>query len=253
MAGSTVQGKGLTRKISDITIKPHSDIVIAIGKKLEGKSYAVNKLLSQETRLIVWDYNHEHDGKDKIRVSSLEALHAIWKNPFINTKRIAYQPPRRRIQDFDKFIKTILTLRYLALEIEELRVYTMKNKTPDSFMELLDTGRHKNIGIFCTSRRAKGIAVDVLFNADKILAFRQHRPEDIKYLGEFKTLGRPVLVGVSRKAFIEAITGGEPLERRDGTIAAVVASIINGANIVRVHDAAVIKKAATLTDAIMRG
>ena len=75
----------------------------------------------------------------------------------------------------------------------------------------------------------------------------------IKYLGEFKTLGRPVLVGVSRKAFIGVITGGEPLERRDGTIAAVVASVINGANIVRVHDAAVIKKAAALTDAIMRG
>ncbi len=75
----------------------------------------------------------------------------------------------------------------------------------------------------------------------------------IKYLRELRTLGRPILVGVSRKAFIGAITGGEPLERRDGTIAAVVASIINGANIVRVHDAAVIRKAVAMTDAIMRG
>lgn len=72
----------------------------------------------------------------------------------------------------------------------------------------------------------------------------------IKYLGEFRALGRPILVGASRKAFIGAITGGEPAERLEGTIAAMVASIMNGASIVRVHDVAVMKKASALVDAI---
>lgn len=79
----------------------------------------------------------------------------------------------------------------------------------------------------------------------------------LKYLPEFKSLGRPILVGPSRKAFTDsgAWTGGEisePRQRIEGTAAAVVVAIMNGAHIVRVHDVAVMKKVAALTDAILQ-
>ncbi len=74
----------------------------------------------------------------------------------------------------------------------------------------------------------------------------------LKNLSEFKVLGRPILIGVSRKAFIGKITGGTPLERTEGTAAAVTASIVNGANIVRVHDVKAMKKVAAVADAIVR-
>ena len=74
----------------------------------------------------------------------------------------------------------------------------------------------------------------------------------IRRLGEFKRLGRPILMGVSRKAFIGKITGGLPAERIEGTAAAVTASILGGAHIVRVHDVSIMKKVAMMADAISR-
>ncbi len=74
----------------------------------------------------------------------------------------------------------------------------------------------------------------------------------IKYLGEFRILGRPILVGASRKAFIGRVTGSEPAERDEGTAAAVTAAILNGGQIIRVHDVAKMKKVATMADALLR-
>jgi dihydropteroate synthase len=59
----------------------------------------------------------------------------------------------------------------------------------------------------------------------------------IANLNLLKVLGRPILVGVSRKSFIGAITGREdPTERLPGSLAATAIAVINGASIVRTHD-----------------
>jgi dihydropteroate synthase len=73
----------------------------------------------------------------------------------------------------------------------------------------------------------------------------------IKNLSELKGLGFPVMIGPSRKSFIGKVIGGEPHERVEGTAAAVTAAIINGAQIVRVHDVAALKKVCAITDAIV--
>lgn len=73
----------------------------------------------------------------------------------------------------------------------------------------------------------------------------------IKNIGELKVLGLPLLIGTSRKAFIGKVTGGIPAERIDGTAATVCAAIMNGCHMVRVHDVAVMKKVAAMTDAIV--
>lgn len=79
----------------------------------------------------------------------------------------------------------------------------------------------------------------------------EHNLEIIKNLKEFTLLGRPVAVGVSRKAFIGKILGDlPPSERLEGTAAAVAISIFNGANIVRVHDVKEMAKVAKVADAI---
>lgn len=73
----------------------------------------------------------------------------------------------------------------------------------------------------------------------------------LKHLARFQVLGRPILTGVSRKAFIGCITGGEPQERVEGTAAAVAIAIVNGSSVIRVHDVAAMKKVAAMTDAII--
>ena len=74
----------------------------------------------------------------------------------------------------------------------------------------------------------------------------------ISHLSEFKILGRPILVGASRKAFIGRVTGGTPAERDEGTAAAVTAAILNGGQVIRVHEVAMMKKVATMADALLR-
>ena len=71
-------------------------------------------------------------------------------------------------------------------------------------------------------------------------------------LREFRTLGLPLLVGTSRKAFIGSVTGDAADQRMEGTAATVAAAVMNGCHIVRVHDVAAMKKVAAMTDAIVR-
>jgi dihydropteroate synthase len=73
----------------------------------------------------------------------------------------------------------------------------------------------------------------------------------INNLSELKGLGFPIMIGPSRKSFIGKLIGGEPHERIEGTAAAVTAAIINGAQIVRVHDVAAMKRVCAVTDAIV--
>lgn len=74
----------------------------------------------------------------------------------------------------------------------------------------------------------------------------------IARMDEFRCLGRPLLVGPSRKRFIGDLTGGSPKERLEGTAAAVTASILAGASIVRVHDVAFMKPVAAMADSFRK-
>ena len=76
----------------------------------------------------------------------------------------------------------------------------------------------------------------------------EHNLELIKNLFEFKKLGYPVLLGVSNKRFIDNISPTPVNERLEGTLAANVAGILNGANIIRVHSVLENKKAALIAD-----
>ncbi len=73
----------------------------------------------------------------------------------------------------------------------------------------------------------------------------------LRHLDVLHELGRPILIGPSRKSFIGAVTLA-PVDRRlPGTLAAVVAGVLKGARIVRVHDVAETVQAVRLVDAML--
>jgi len=74
----------------------------------------------------------------------------------------------------------------------------------------------------------------------------------LKNLAAFTTLGRPVLVGTSRKGFIGKLLDTPVHEREEGTAATVAIAIYNGAHIVRVHDVKSVKMVAAVASAIRR-
>ena len=76
--------------------------------------------------------------------------------------------------------------------------------------------------------------------------------EMLRRLAELRVLGRPILVGTSRKSTIGIVLGYAPVEERlEGTAASVAISIANGADIVRVHDVANTVATCKVVDAIL--
>jgi dihydropteroate synthase len=73
----------------------------------------------------------------------------------------------------------------------------------------------------------------------------------IKNLSSFKDLGKPILVGTSRKAFIGNVLNLEVEEREEGTAATISLAISNGAHIVRVHDVGKMKRVVKMVDAVL--
>jgi dihydropteroate synthase len=76
--------------------------------------------------------------------------------------------------------------------------------------------------------------------------------ELIRRLGELKVLGRPILLGTSRKSVIGLVLDLPADQRLEGTAATIAVGIANGADIVRVHDVLQMARVSRMTDAIVR-
>lgn len=78
-----------------------------------------------------------------------------------------------------------------------------------------------------------------------------HNFELLRRLGEFGELGRPLVIGTSRKSFIGRMDGSAARERLGGTIASTVFAAAAGADVLRVHDVAEVRQALTVADAVL--
>lgn len=79
----------------------------------------------------------------------------------------------------------------------------------------------------------------------------EHNLLILKHLSEFRILGKPLLLGTSRKSFIGKILKTEDIPGRlEGTLASTAIGVWNGAHIIRSHDVIQARKAIAVTDAI---
>jgi len=92
------------------------------------------------------------------------------------------------------------------------------------------------------------VVIDPGFGFGKTL---EHNVQILARLGQLRTLGRPIVVGLSRKWFLGRLTGVEaPAERLFGTLAACVLAVAAGALVVRVHEVREIREALTVAAAV---
>ncbi len=78
----------------------------------------------------------------------------------------------------------------------------------------------------------------------------EHNLALLNRLKEFTKLGKPIMIGVSRKSFIGNITGRKVTDRIAGTLAATCMAMLNGAALVRAHDVRLTREAADVIDAL---
>jgi dihydropteroate synthase len=79
----------------------------------------------------------------------------------------------------------------------------------------------------------------------------RHNLELLQRLGEVRELGRPIVVGTSRKRFIGTLTGRDVDDRLGGTIASNVLAMTAGADVLRVHEVAEVRQALVVVEAVL--
>ncbi len=77
-----------------------------------------------------------------------------------------------------------------------------------------------------------------------------HNFEIIKHLSDFKVLGKPILIGPSRKSFLAKVLGSDLPALTNGTLATCVMAAERGANIVRVHDVKQVNQSLKIMEAV---
>ena len=97
---------------------------------------------------------------------------------------------------------------------------------------------------------AERVVIDPGFGFGKSVA---HNLDLLRHVGEFGALGFPVLVGLSRKSMIGALTGREIDDRQAGSIAAALLAALRGARILRVHDVRATVDALAVWQAVEQG
>jgi dihydropteroate synthase len=79
----------------------------------------------------------------------------------------------------------------------------------------------------------------------------EHNLELLRRLGELRELGRPIVIGTSRKSFIGKLTGRDVDRRLGGTIASNVLAVRAGADVIRVHDVLELRQAIAVAEVIL--
>jgi dihydropteroate synthase len=133
--------------------------------------------------------------------------------------------------------------------------------TPETMQTLVSYG---NVAADVASELEPRVAAAVAagIDAERIvvdpgIGFAKTAAQNLELIAGLETLverlGRPVLLGPSRKAFIGALLGGVPAAERDaGTVGACVAGLARGARIFRVHEVRAAREALEVADAIFR-
>lgn len=134
--------------------------------------------------------------------------------------------------------------------VERMASYELADYGEDAVGEMVDELRAS-----LERCRAAGIEPDRIV-VDPGLGFSKRTEQSVEAvarLERFAELGRPILLGPSRKRFVGELAGGlEPDERLEGTLAVCVAGLLRGARLFRVHDVEPARRALAVAEAIRR-
>jgi len=166
---------------------------------------------------------------------------------------------RRALEAGARMINDVWGLKYdpeLALVAAERKVplIIMHNQQGTSYGDLVPeviASLEESIGMAQGAGVAReDIIIDPGIGFGKAV---EHNLEIMRRLEEFRSLGRPILLGTSRKSMIGLVLNLPPDHRLEGTAATVALGIAKGVDMVRVHDVSYMVRVCRMSDAIVRG
>ena len=169
---------------------------------------------------------------------------------------------RRALELGAAVVNDISALSYdsgLAAVVAEAGVPVILMHTRGRSRDMYREARYEDVGseVAAELQASMDTAVEAGVRRDRIildpgLGFAKradHTFTSLASLDALATLGRPILVGPSRKSFLKDVIGDVPPQEREwGTAAAVTAAVLLGAHIVRVHGVGVMRQVVDVAD-----
>ncbi|MGH7250697.1 MAG: dihydropteroate synthase [Nitrospiraceae bacterium] len=154
---------------------------------------------------------------------------------------------------YDSGMKTLVAETGAGLVLMHMQGMPKTMQQAPSYRDVIEEVRQFFVERIGTALEA-GIAAEQIL-LDPGIGFGKNLEHNLTLLARldaFVALGYPVLVGVSRKAFIGQVLARPVDDRLMGTAAAVAVAILRGARVVRVHDVAPLRDVVKTVDAIVR-
>lgn len=168
-----------------------NQIIVVLGKKGSGKTYLTRRLITDQRRLVIYDPLRQFSFSGVIFTAPaplIEYLKARGPRGF----QVVYQPDFSAgdntdiIQrEFQKICRIVDCLSDVYFVIDEIDLYTSHSSCPAYFNNFIQRGRHQRVSLVVTTRRHTETTRHLTAQADILISFHQHEPNDIKYLGGF--------------------------------------------------------------------
>jgi hypothetical protein len=155
-------------------------ILVILGRRGSGKSFLIkNFLRTARLRFVIYDPLGEYGGFMQADNAHDILDYVEAEESFIYTSD--------QDADFERFCQIIYEATDYYIVIDEIDLFTQAGNMPQSLRKIVRYGRHKNLGLIVISRRPAAMPREITSQADFILSFTQHEPNDLKYLAEFMT------------------------------------------------------------------
>ena len=166
-------------------------VVLILGKRGSGKSYLAKSMIKQHSRYLIFDTLGEYT--DGVCFQDLKELGVFWEKYVDKKFRIIYQPlnPTKVIDDetgkteFDLICDLVWECGDMALIVEELDAFCGSLGISDSFANVIQRGRHRDITLIGISQRPYGINRLISSQAKEIYSFIMTEPRDIEYISQY--------------------------------------------------------------------
>lgn len=155
-------------------------IRLVLGKRGSGKSYYVKQESLKANRVLIYDTIGEYS-EYGVTFENLGDLIEYWLKVYDRNFRLVYQP-LRPADEFDDVCDLVYSCGDMVFIAEEIDIFSTSYDLSESFANIIQRGRHKNIDFFGVSQRPYRINRTVSSQAKEIVTFIQTEPRDLEYL-----------------------------------------------------------------------
>jgi len=152
---------------------------LIIGQRGSGKSYFARHLIQEAKRLIIYDTLGEYD--IGINVENLDEFKEFFLKTYQKDFKICYQPVKPQA-DFDAVCDIVYECGDLTFLVEEIDTFCSAQEISESFANIIQRGRHRDITLIGVSQRPFGIPRLITSQAKIIYSFIHREPRDLEYL-----------------------------------------------------------------------